>query len=332
MLPSSELFYVVEMSGLALLKKPKNNKLGERYKLKIASTLFAVFIWFLVVTGGTFEYVTTIPISAADHNDRYIVTSEIPKDAQIRLRGQGKFLLAYRLFREGKLFVDFNWESGQNTVRLSKENVLLTGNAKNLTVLELIHPKSFTLFVEERVSKKVRIKPGFTIKTLPGYTLVGDIVLDPPEVKVTGPQSMVDSLAFIKTKTVEWDKQKYPLRRRIALMPPPSHKLSLESEKVAVFADIQKLMEKKIDRVPVQVVNLPPRTSALVIPSTLSLVIEGGVQVIATLDEGDIRATIDYRHQNEEGNKDFPVKLAPIPQVRFRDIRPERFKIVLERR
>ncbi|HOX86384.1 MAG TPA: hypothetical protein PKW76_08905 [bacterium] len=321
------------MHGLSVSPKSNNRQgFSKAYKTKIASVLIAMFVWFLVVSGGTFDYVTTIPISATMQNDRYIVTGEVPQEAQIRLRGQGKALLAFLLFREGKLHADFNLESGQSTVRLSKENIVLTGNAKNLTVLELIHPKSFSLFIEEKAAKKVRIKPAFTITTLPGYTLVGDIVLEPAEVQVNGPRSMVDSLRFVLTTTATWDKQKYPLQKRIELVPPISDKLSLQTQRVTVSADIQKLMEKKIVRIPVRVINLPPNTTALVIPSTVSLVAEGGVEVLAQLTDKDIQATIDYRRQFDTSGKDFAVQIAPMQKVRFRNIEPQRFKIVLERK
>jgi YbbR domain-containing protein len=319
------------MAKHRILYRKQKESFWERYKLKIASTLFAILVWFLIITGGTFEYVTTIPIKPPVTQQDYIITNDIPDNATIRLRGQGTVLLAYLIFREGRLFLDFNWSLGVQTVNTSKQNILLTGNAKNLTVLELIEPETIRLQVEELIQKTLPVKPGFTLHTRPGYTIVGDIQLSPPRVTIQGPKSLVDSCQFVETREYTWKDVKFPINKEIDLKRPSHPKLELLQQQVTVHANVQKLMEKTIERIDVQVINLPQNADALVIPSTVSLVVEGGVNVVTQITASDIRATIDYRASQKTGNKDFPVTIEPIPEVRFRDINPKRFKVVLDR-
>jgi hypothetical protein len=302
-----------------------------RYKLKIASTLLAIFIWFLVVTGGTFTHIVTIPITTPQNSATHIITNEIPKLARIRVRGNGTSLLGFLIFREANLFLDFSWQVGTIEMHPDKDNVLVTGNAKNLNVLELISPKTIVLNIEELVEKDVPVKPGFTLKTQPGYTIVGDIELTPPRVKVRGAKPIVDTCQYVETESASWDHLKRPLRKRIDLKEPPFKTLILLESKVQVFADIQKLMERQIERIPIKVTNLPAQTKAIVVPSTLSLVIEGGVNVVSKTTAEDIVATIDYQKYKEPQETPFPVSIEPLPEIRFRDIKPQRFKIVLER-
>ena len=90
-------------------------------------------------------------------------------------------------------------------------------------------------------------------------------------------------------------------------------------------------MEKHLDKISIHVTNLPVNTTSLIVPSTLSLVVEGGVDVISTLTAADIIATIDYEREHTDGVNEFPVEITPLPEIRFRDISPQLFKIVLKR-
>ncbi|MBD3374928.1 hypothetical protein GF406_07845 [candidate division KSB1 bacterium] len=312
-------------------KKQEKPSFWARYKLKIASTLLAIFIWFLVVTGGTFTHIVTVPITTPQSSATHIITNEIPKRARIRVRSNGTSLMGFLIFREASLYLDFPWQVGTLELHPDKDNVLVTGNAKNINVLELISPKTIVLNIEDLVEKEVPVKPGFTLKTQPGYTIVGDIELTPSRIKIRGAKSIVDTCQYVETEDASWDNLKRPLRNRIDLKEPSFKTLILLENKVQVFADIQKLMEKQIERVPIKVINLPPQTKAIVVPSTLSLVVEGGVNVVSKVTTEDIVATIDYQKYEEPQDTPFPVSIEPLPEIRFRDIKPQKFKIVLER-
>jgi hypothetical protein len=66
-------------------------------------------------------------------------------------------------------------------------------------------------------------------------------------------------------------------------------------------------------------------------PATLSLVAEGGVNVISILSEKDITAYIDYSRHQESADASFPAYLEPVAGVRYRDVIPKRFKVILEK-
>ncbi len=310
---------------------PKKKPFWPEYKVKIASTLFAIVIWFLIVTGDTFDYVVDVPIECATTRDDFIVTTPLPKKAKIHLRGQGMALIGFLIFREGKLQLEFEWREGVQTVKLSEKSVVLAGGAKNLAVEELIEPTEIKLKIEKLIVKKVPIKNQVHLKPAPGYTIVGKILLEPDMAEVQGPKSSVDSCDTVYTREISLEKLKRPVREQVELLAPTYHLVKLLQNYATLTADIQKLMEKRIQHIPVTVINLPPRTKAIVIPSYLSLTVDGGVNVVAGITEKDIVAYIDYRKYKKSNLHDFPAYIKPLPGVRFRDIDPQRFKIVLER-
>ncbi len=247
------------------------------------------------------------------------------------LRGQGIHLLTYMIFNEGRIILEPDWVTGKKVEYPTEKNIVLTGNAKKLQVLKLIKPDSIELQIEKLVVKELPIQINIKILPRAGYTLVEDIKIEPELALIKGPKSVIDTFKTINTENLVFENLKYPVRKQINLISPKIENLSLLNQKVTIFADIQKLMEKKIINIPVNVINLPPNVSALVIPSHFSLVIQGGVNVVFPINEKDIEAYIDYKKHRSPNRQDYPAYIKPIPGIRFRDIEPKRFKVILER-
>ena len=167
--------------------------------------------------------------------------------------------------------------------------------------------------------------------TLKGYTVVGDILLEPQKCDIRLPKSKIDSVSSILTDAVKWEKIKYSLKEQVDLIM-PQEAVDMSAKRVNVFADVQKLMEKKLGRIPVSVINPPFNMTAIVIPSQLSLTAVGGVDIVSHITESDIKVYIDYQKYHNSERGDIPAYIEPIPHVKFTDISPQRFKVVLEKR
>lgn len=303
----------------------------QRYKIHIAATGFAILIWFLVVSNGIYDYEITVPIETPVLQPHYVITNEIPAEARIKVRGQGLALLTFQLFQEGRLELNVVWEPGEKIVYPRIQDVMLGSGAHSISVLQLIDPLEITLLIEETASRVVPVKSHISIKTLPGYTVVGDLHLDPTHVTVRGPQSLLQMIDSIATAALELQKVKSPVQDHIALISPQPDKLFFQQSEVLFHADVQKLMERRMGQIMVGVRNLPQGFRAIVLPASLSLVAEGGVEVISKLNEKDIVAYIDYARQPENSDAQFPAYLEPVENVRYRDISPKRFKLILEK-
>jgi hypothetical protein len=303
----------------------------QRYKIHIAATGFAILIWFLVVSNEIYDHEIQIPIDIPAVQSHYIITSDLPTEARVRVRGQGMALLAFMLFREGRLELNLEWGPGERVLRPRTQDVILGGGAHSISVVQLIEPQEIPVVIEELASRMVPITSRIEVKLVPGYTLVGDIELDPTEVVVRGPNSMINKLTDIPTLERTFEKVKTPQSGEILLNSPNPQKIMLQPARTVYKIEVQKLMEKRIERIPVSVRNLPPGYRAMVLPAALSLTAEGGVSVLAPLSEKDIIAYIDYARQLDDSSQNAPAYIVPVPGVRYRDIMPKRFKVILER-
>jgi hypothetical protein len=310
----------------------KGKDLWDRHKIKIAATLFAVFIWFLVVTGDNYEYRTTIPIEITQPNPEYIITSPIPPEAAVQLQGPGKHLFSFLLFREGRLRLNIDKEPGVYVVRPTDSDISLSGSAKRLFSRRLLWPDTIVVKIENLITRKVPVRNNIKLKPQPGYTIVGEVVYEPDSVRVLGPENPVRALDSLYTKSIQLADLKYPFSDRFNIIQPPNEQIQILDPDIAVEADIQKLLEKTISNIPVTVRYLPHQIEAKLIPPQLSLKVQGGVNVVFPLTDKNINAYIEYRQDLESHGKDFPIIIEPIPGVRFRDIKPDRFRVRLSRR
>ncbi len=308
----------------------KEQRFWAKYKIKIASTLFAILIWFFIVMGGSFEYLVSIPIRIPRHKD-YAITNRLPRFAKVRVRGQGMSILAFQLFREGRLQLSVNWEEGEKTIRPSEKDIIFTGNAKKLTIRNIIEPDTIKLKIEKLLLREVPIKRMMELRVSPGYTIVGGIKLKPDMITIKGPRSIINGLDSVSTQKGKMNKLKHPVNMQVTLQPPHDNRITLLSDRVRIIADVQKLMEKEIKEVPVTVRNLPPHVKALVLPSHFMLIVQGGVTVVSAITAKDIVAYIDYSKNEDKTQHSFPAYIEPIPEIRFRNVEPKRFKVVLER-
>lgn len=307
----------------------KNKTFWDLNKLKIVSTLVAILIWFLIVAGETYDYVTQVPIEIIPVEKDCIITSRPPSQAKVSLRGPGRFLFSFMLFKEGSLRLNISPEIGTQIIQPSDDDILLTGSAKNLTY-RLIWPDTISVKVEKLVTRDVTVYSHIILRPMAGYTIVGKPILTPNVVKVRGPQSVVSSMDSAYTETTLFDELKFPFEKKISLSPQVKENVVWLTTEINIKADVQKLMEKTISDVPVTVRNLPQSVDAFVIPSELSLVVEGGVNVVYSLTFKNIQAYIEYDKKLDALTEECPVILEPLPGVRFRNIKPEHFKVVLQ--
>lgn len=301
------------------------------YKVHIASISIALLIWVLVVSDNMYDYTVSVPIRTASGPSQLVVVPSLPASARIRVRGQGFALMAFLLFRDAQLEPKIEWIAGPQTIRFNKEDVMLSGNFREITVVHLLEPLEFSTSVEKLARKQVWVKSHVELKPLPGYTVVGDVVVEPATAALIGPGSYINKVDTVYTESKKLDKVKRPLQNQVAIHLDAVEYMTVNPDRVLISADIQKLMEKRINGVPLHVINTPPGYTAIVIPPTLSLTAEGGVGVVANISANQINAYIDYSRDQNQSGLDYPAYVDPVASIRFRAIEPKRFKVILER-
>jgi len=170
-----------------------------KYKTHVAAFVFAILIWFLVITENYFESTLRVPIITTNLKAGTILTSSVPQTATVKFRARGRSLLRLLLFKEAKVVLDLERETGKRIVTMSIQDVVLRGASADIEVMDLLVPDTVSLRVEPLHQKKVAIESHITVKTFPGYTIVDPTKIDPDSVTIEGPSSVIDQYTTIQT-------------------------------------------------------------------------------------------------------------------------------------
>jgi len=180
------------------MRKGKFNKfITTNPWLKLASFILAVVLWFFVVSKGRSVIIMDVPIVLKNIPAKLEVVDK-PKTISISIEGQERLL--EKLRREDiSVFIDLrNVKKGKKFFPLTADNVALPNT---LTVKE-ISPQNVKLLIEERVKKRVPVRPIIVGSPAKGF-LVEDVTVVPEMVEIMGPESLVAKVYTLKTEPID---------------------------------------------------------------------------------------------------------------------------------
>ena len=115
------------------------------------------------------------------------------------------------------------------------------------------------------------------------------------------------------------------------MTPPSMETITYAFNKVDFKADVQRIGEIEMTDVQVTVMHMPVDAQFIVIPSSLSLKLQGGVEVLKNISKKDISVTINYRSRYRYKGKRIPATIQVPRNISFTDVRPKFFELVVER-
>lgn len=314
----------------SIMKQQILQQLAKNLKIKIIVLVLAILVWFYVITEKNYQYIVEVPIRPINLRSEKVILNNYPRAAKVKLWGRGKNLLSLMLERDIEVLVNLYNVNTRFHDQIRKQNVNIPRHSL-VEVVGIVAPDSIEIILGKLVRKSVPIRSVINIKPHQGYTQVGKTRLIPDSVWIKGTEKNLGEISYVSTAPYNTQNRKNKLSDVVLLIPPEKKDVTIEKESVQFVTDIQKLMEKRITGVPVQVRNVPGNLNVLVIPSHLGITLEGGVGLLANITEKDIVAYIDYRRKQGPNEIGHPAYIETPPGIRTRDVTPQKFKLILER-
>jgi len=166
--------------------------------LKIISLLLAIGLWLVVARDPIAEVEMNIPIEFHNLPDTLEIDSANYTEAQVRVRGPERVIHRLQI---GDVRADMDLAN----VRLGEQTFDLTAGhvhvPQDLEVVQII-PGQFHLSFDQRSTRKVEVRPRVTGNFASGMR-VGQVIADPSEVMITGPQRRVEAVEAATTDPVD---------------------------------------------------------------------------------------------------------------------------------
>jgi YbbR domain-containing protein len=166
--------------------------------LKILSLLLAIGLWAAIARDPVAEVSIRVPIEFLHVADNLEISSETIPEAQIRVRGPGRFI---RQLRSTDVHAELDLRDakpGERTFDLTAQEIR---RPQDVEVVQVV-PSQVHLLFDTRLTREVEIHARVTGTFVAGLQ-IAKVDVDPERVTITGPQHHVERVESAMTDPVD---------------------------------------------------------------------------------------------------------------------------------
>ena len=304
---------------------------GRRIHIILASVLFGVLVWLSAVMREQFQATVSVPLSIENIPQGSAVSSPVPRQLELKVRGDGWQLALLMLGSHPTL--TFSWPSLQGRHRAISYNDVLDRIALRPGIqLTNMEPDSVYIELERSVEKKVPVIPDLTVSFREGYGQVGPITVVPETVAIAGAESVLRDIHAWKTAHTTFSELTAPVTADVPLAAPASYLLALTPPKVRIGIQVDLFAERTFSGLPVEILSVPANREVVLLPPRIEVVVRTGIRQLSALTPGDFRITVDYGSvANDAAGTTEPVVTAPAG-IQVVSKHPGRLEYVIRKR
>ncbi|MFO7448338.1 MAG: hypothetical protein R6W90_18405 [Ignavibacteriaceae bacterium] len=258
----------------------------------IITFVFSFVLWFSISLSNDYYTNFDVPVKLVDFPSGYTTGTEIPKSVSVKLKGRGWKLLTINLASESEYLVSVGKDSGRRYVNLYNFLIENQWLSSDIEVIE-ISPDTLSFYVEKIDSKKVAITPDLSLSFKPGFGMAERVKIFPDSTIVHGPASVVKTIYSVPTENLELGNLDKKTTETVNLK--NQQGMNYQNGYVTVAINVQKIVDKDIDNINVEVMDVPPDRDVVLLPNKITVGIRGGIDILGKVGPEQIRAFTHYR-------------------------------------
>lgn len=258
---------------------------------------------------------------------KYLMPSEpFPDKARVRVSGTGKQLIGLKLFSSPKVMVDiFQSAPGKRMVVINNADVFLGGTDVRVVAIE--EPQSIEIHFDRVLKKQVIVKNRAEFYAEKGYILVGHPAAIPKKLTIMGPSKNIANIDTIYTKNYKLEKLNADTSVMIPVIPPPAYNVSCSTRVVRVWAQVQKLIQRRLEGIPVHLMNVPQNIKVSLDKSEIALIVEGGEKIVNNFTPNDLQVYVDYRKFGADSSEVVSPSIVKFKEITCKNLSPSIFRL-----
>ncbi len=302
---------------------------------KVFAAAFALsfLIWFIYSLSGNFTTVITIPvhITGALVGNSMGTTTEETKSYEIdcKVAGSGFRILRSALFSDVKvntseLKLD-KQPDGSYVVDMSSLEKAINNKIQGMDVVN-IYTNKIAFSALTHTTKSVPVDLNLTLNNDGQYMPIGDVIIDPAEITITGQIETVNAITSVKSKYLTISSKESSVSGEVELSPMENIEYSQNS--VYYHIRFERYVEKKVTK-EIEIRGADNTYSTL--PSTVEITLNIAESIYTDFKEDNIKIFIDLSKDDKAGNIHI-IDYDKLPQgIEIRDISPRFAKVYLTR-
>ncbi len=278
-------------------------------KISILSLIFCVLLatalWGYVSLKAPTTIFVNFPLVVEPQTDRAVL-NEIPKSIAVKIRSSGWHIFNLQYFGANPqcmLYLDKLPENSTGEFTITKNDLLQNLlPALSLEKIVELSPESFRIQTGAVARRAVKIMPSVELNLRPGFSLIGQLIIEPDSVVLRGNPSLVESISRWQTSPLRLNDISKPFKVEIPLVDSLNNHIAISPQIVTISGDIQQTAEETYDDIPVEILSTPIRTEHTLLPHTISITVRGGTEQLAQIDARQFRATVDYSTLSQDSS------------------------------
>ncbi|MGI9532871.1 CdaR family protein [Lutimonas sp.] len=276
----------------------------------------SILFWSLIKLSK--EYISEVEFELAysDIPNNKLIQNEPDQKVKLTLKTIGFKLLNYE-FRERVLdysLTEIEKKEGSMYFSETRTNTnFLQAQLSAETVVLNVEPDTLFFDLGVKKSKKVPVisEMEFSFKT--GFNIVGDALVSPAEVTISGPEKMIDTINEVYTSSFHLRDISEPFEQEVSLKA-PVEAVVLSNETVLVTGVVDKITDGSYN-LPFEVINLPRNLIMSTYPKKVKVIYQVALKDFNKIPENSFRIQCDYK-QTQDNDLDYLIpKLVEKPEL-----------------
>ncbi len=298
----------------------------------------ALLLWIFVVSNNEYSMVIDIPIEARNLSALKAHREEVPKYAQVRLKGTGRNLFGIYLFHD---FLDFKavidlegiskeYEFVLNNYFKNNPQKIVLPSKYSVEFIEVVYPNRIKISLDDMEEKNVPVLSNMLIMTEPGFMMIGSVVFEPSNITIAGPKEDLVLINHIKTQSDTIRAASNPLSGIINLES-KGRLIDYSEKQIKYYINIEEISERIIAGIPVKVINIPDNIRVFPSPQTVALTVIGGLRQISKLKAEEIDVILNFNSWSTKKQFYEPIISLPNGVIKWQDLSPRSLELGVAR-
>ncbi len=272
--------------------------------LKILSLAFAIMLWFFVVGEEKAEITISLPVELVNIPSNLVVANDVPSYIDVRVYGPRSLIRAVATQGISRVIDLKGAVPGKFLVHITPDSIPLPAGIRVMR----INPQNIEIELDHLLRKRVLVHPVVDGKPNEYFKII-NIMVDPSEVLLIGPEKELMRLKKIDTLPIDIKGATSTIERTVALDLGKIHASPVDTSSVKIIVNIGPVQgERRITHIPV--IHRGPKNFKFW-PKVVSAVLEGPKIGLKQLEPRDILVEIDSRTLEPGKHKVAPVVTIP---------------------
>jgi hypothetical protein len=303
--------------------------------MKVTILLFALLVWFFIILGNQYNYTINTTLEIRNIEEGKTLKEKLPRTIQANFYGKGidLFYLLISPKSSFKFVLDIENIHWFYDFHLNEyfadnpEKIILPRNV-NVNFNRIEYPESIRVELDRLDFVKIPVRYQLDIKTDPGYITVGNPIVIPDSVIVSGPRTYVKKYKEVYIRKFSARNVTAPVETDLDLLISEADNIEVSQRKIHLFQAVEQIGEGIVTNIPVELIGVPAGITVQVAPSEVSLTISAAVSWLKDIQPEDIKIYFDFNKNWRDGESYYiPTIELPPGIISWSEMTPRQIEV-----